>query len=184
MNERNSIKSIDKKILSEQTKLQLSKIIGTENYFFQDINQRKSCSKTLNKYVTTFDYIDKVLVVLSATSSGVSIISFTSIVGAPVGIASARFTLIFSLTTGIVKKLLNITRNKKSKHDKILILAKSKLNSIETLIYRALTDMDISDEEFNAILKEKEKYERLKDNLKSENEEYKIMRLSSVKSKI
>ena len=69
------------------------------------------------------------LIVLSATTGGVSIISFTSVVGAPVGIASASFTLIFSLTTGMVKKLLSITRNKKKKHDKILMLAKSKLNS-------------------------------------------------------
>ena len=120
MNERNSIKSIDKTILSEQTKLQLSKIIGTENYFFQDINQRKSCSEKLNKYVTAFDYIDKVLVVLSTTSTGVSIISFTSTAGEPVGTASASFTLIFYLTTGIVNKLLNITRNKKKKHEKFL----------------------------------------------------------------
>ena len=77
-----------------------------------------------------------------------SIISYTSIIGAPVGIASASLTLIFSLTTGIVKKLLNITRKKKKKHDKILMLAKSKLNSIETLISQALIDLDISREEF------------------------------------
>ena len=77
-----------------------------------------------------------------------SIISYTSIIGAPVGIASASLTLIFSLTTGIIKKLLNITRNKTKKHDKMLMLAKCKLNSIETLIYQALIDLDISREEF------------------------------------
>ena len=60
-----------------------------------------------------FDYIDKVLLVLSATSSGVCVISSVSVVGAPTGIAGARFTLIVSLTTGIIKKLLSITRNKK-----------------------------------------------------------------------
>ena len=91
--------------------------------------------------MAVFDYIDQALIVLSATSGGVSIISFTSIVGAPVGIASASLTLFFSLATGIVKKLLNITRNKKKKHDKILILAKSKLNSIKTLISQALIDI-------------------------------------------
>ena len=144
MSESNSIKAIDKTNLSEQTKFRLSEI--TENYFYQEINQIKSCSKILNKYVTAFDYIDKILIVLSATSSGVSIISFTSIIGAPVGIASASFTLIFSLTTGIVKKLLNITRNKKKKHDKVLMLAKSKLSSTETIISQALIDMEISHE--------------------------------------
>ena len=163
MSKSSSIKAINKTILSEQTKLRLSEIIGIENYFYQEIDQRKSCSKKLNKYVTAFDYIDKILIVLSATSSGVSIISFTSIIGAPVGIASASFTLIFSLTTGIIKKLLNITRNKKKKHDKILMLAKSKLNSIEILISQALNDMDISHKEYIIILKEKDKYERMKD---------------------
>ena len=130
-------------------------------------NRRKTYGKKLNKYVTAFDYIDKVLIVLSATSGGVSIISFTSIIGAPVGIASASFTLIFSLTTGIVKKLLNITRNKKKKHDKILMLTKSKLSSIETLLSQALIDMEISHEEYITILKEKDKYEKMKGNLKS-----------------
>ena len=98
------------------------------------------------KYVTALDYIDKVLIVLSATTGGVSIISFTSIIGAPVGIASASFTIIFSLTTGIAKRLLSITRKKKKKRDTILMLAKSILNSVETLIYQALIDMEISHE--------------------------------------
>ena len=184
MNKSNSIGAIDKTDLSEQTKFWLDEISKIENYFIEEINQRKSCSQKLNKYVTTFDYIDKILIVLSATTGGVSIISFTSIIRAPVGIASTSFTLIFSLTTGIIKKLLNITRNKKKKHDKILMLAKSKLNSIETLISQALIDMDISHEEFITILKEKDKDEKMKENLRSENEEYKIMRLSSIKSKI
>ena len=64
------------------------------------------------------------------------------------------------------------------------MLAKSKLSSIETLISQALIDMEISHEEFITILKEKDKYKKMKDNLKSENEKYKIMKLSSIKSKI
>ena len=83
-----------------------------ENYFNSEINQRKSCIKKLSKYVTAFDYIDKILIALGATSGGVSTISFTSIIGGPVGIASAIFTLIFFLIAGISKKLLNITRKK------------------------------------------------------------------------
>ena len=128
--------------------------------FIKRLIKENYAVKKINKYVTAFNYIEKILIVLSATSSGVSIISFTNIIGAPVGIASASFTLIFSLTTGIVKKLLNITRNKKKKHDKILMLAKSKLSSIETLVSQALIDMEISHEEFNAIIREKQKYER------------------------
>ena len=165
MKESNSIEAIDKTILSEQTKFRLSEIIGIENYFYQEINQRKSCSKKLSKYVAVFDYIDQALIVLSAASGGVSIISFTSIVAAPIGIASASLTLFFSPTTAIVKSFLNITRNKKSK-----LLAKSKLDSIETLKSQALIDMEISREEFITILKEKEKNEKMKDDLRSENE--------------
>ena len=60
MNESNSIEAIEKTILSEQTKFQLHEIIEIENYIYQEINQRKSCSRKLNKYVTAFDYIDKI----------------------------------------------------------------------------------------------------------------------------
>ena len=148
MNKSNSIKLIDRTDLSEQTKFRLDEISKIENYFHEEINQRKLCSKTLSKYVAAFDYLDKILIVLSATIEGVSIYSFTSVVGAPVGIASASFTLIFSLSRGIVKKLLSTTRNKTKNHNKILMLAKSKLNSIETLISQALIDMEISHEEY------------------------------------
>ena len=112
MNESNSIETIDRTNLTEKTKFRLDKIGKIENYFHEDINQKKLCSKKLNKYVTVFDYIDKILIVLRTTSGGVSIISFTSVVGAPVGIESASFTLIFSLTIGIVKI---IKYNKKQK---------------------------------------------------------------------
>ena len=132
--------------------------------------------------------MDKILLALSATSSGVCIILSANVVGAPVGIASAIVTLIFPLTTGIIKKLLSITRNKKKKHDKILMLAKSKLDSIENLISQALIDMEISHEEFNAIIREKQKYERMKENVRNVSErssavKQENMRLNSVNSK-
>ena len=182
MNESNSIETIDRTNLTEQTKIRLNKITKIENYFHQEINQRKSCSKKLSKYAT-FDYIDKVLIVLNAASGGVSIISFASVVGAPVGIAGASFTLIFSLTTGIIKKLLSRTRNKNKKHDTILMLAKSKLSGIKT-VSQALIDMEISHEEFVAIFKEKDKYKKMKENMRNASEKLEErtenMRLSSV----
>ena len=88
MNECNSIETIHRTNLTEQTKIRLNKITENENYFHEEINQRKSCSKKLSKYVAVFDYIDKILIVLSATTGGVSICLFTSVVGAPVGITS------------------------------------------------------------------------------------------------
>ena len=137
----------------------------------------------MSKYVTNFDYIDKILIVLSATTVGVSIVSFTTAIGAPVGIVSAIFTLIFSITTGIIKKLLDITINKKKKHDHLLMFAKSKFNSIETLISQALGDLDISHEEFIMILKEKDRYEKMKYNLITKNgdEKQEIVKISSIK---
>ena len=83
---------INKINLSEQTKFRLSEIIGIENYFHQEINQRKSCSKKLSRFVTAFDYIEKILIVLSATNGAVCTISSASVVEAPFGIASASFT--------------------------------------------------------------------------------------------
>ena len=116
MNKCNYIET-DKTNLTDQTKYRLNEITKIENYFIEEINQRKLCTKKLSKYVTTFNYIDKVLTVSSATSGGVSIISLTSVVGAPVGIASATFTLICCLTTGIIKK---ITKHNKTQKENAL----------------------------------------------------------------
>ena len=81
--------------------------------FNSDIQERKIMSKRLSKYIAAFDYFDKTLIVLSATSGEVSIISFASVIGAPAGIPSTIFSLIFSLTTGIIKK--TVKNNKKQK---------------------------------------------------------------------
>ena len=161
---------IDKAKLSEQTKYRFYEINEIENYFINEINERESYSKKLNKYVTIFDCIDKILIALSATSSTISIISFTSTIGVPVGIVSASFTLTFSITTGIIKKLLSTTIKKKKKHDQILMLAKSKYNSKynNALIAQALNDIDISHKEFITILNEKNKYEKMKEDIEKQ----------------
>ena len=90
----------------------------------------------------------------------------------PVGIVSASFTLIFSITTGIIKKLLSTTIKKKKKHDQILMLAKIKYNNIETLISEALNDINISHKEFITILNKKDKHEKIKEDI----EEQKIVK--------
>ena len=119
MNKHNSIRVIDKTDLCEQTKFRLDEISKIEDYFIEEINQEKLCNKKLSKYLKIFDYVDKILIILSETTGGMSIISFTSIIGVPAGIASASFSLIFSITTGIIKKVLDITTNKKKKHDQV-----------------------------------------------------------------
>ena len=83
----------------------------------------------------------------------------------------------------MIKKLLSITRNKKKKHDKVLMLATSKLDSIETLVSPALVMKKISHEEFNAIIRERKKYERMKENVRNISKKQENMRLNSVNSK-
>ena len=123
-------------------------------------------SQKLNKYISAFDYFDKTLIVLSATSGGTSIISFSSVIGAPAGIASASLSLVFSLTTGIIKLFLKITRRKKKKHNKIVMLARGKLNSTEALIFQALIGLGINHEEYKSFNNEEKNYRILKENIR------------------
>ena len=120
-------------------------------------------SKRLSKYFASFDYFDKCLIALSATTVSIFIASFATIIGAPVGIASVSFGFKFSISTGIVKKLLTTTRNKKKKHNKIVILARSKLNSIESKISETLKNNEVSHDDFMAIINEERKCRELKE---------------------
>ena len=117
--------------MPDQTKFRLKEKRTIQNYFDSEINWRKLCSKKLSECTTVFDYIDKVLIVLKATSGGVCIISSVSLVAAPIGIALTGFTLILSLITAMIKKLPNITRNKKTKHNNIVMLAKVNLITLK-----------------------------------------------------
>ena len=117
-------------------------------------------SKRLSKYIASFYYFDKSLIVLSVTSG--SIASFVTVIGAPVGKASASFSFSFSMSTAIVKKMLKTTQNKKKKHDKIVMLARSKLNSIESKISETLINNEISHEDFTTIISEEKTVVNLK----------------------
>ena len=128
-------------------------------------------SKRLSKYIASFEYFDKSLIVLSVTTGSISIASFATVIGAPVGIISASFSLAFSISTGIIKKLLKTTRNKKKKHNKIVMLARSKLNSIESKISEALINNEISHEDFMTIINEEKKYRELKESIRMMNNE-------------
>ena len=113
------------------------------------IKERELMSKRLRRFIASFEYFDKSLTVLFITTSSISIASFATIIGAPVGIVSASFILAFSISTGTIKKLLQTTRNKTKKHNKVVMLARSKLNSIESKISEALINNEISHEDFN-----------------------------------
>ena len=157
--------------LNDQTKFRLDEINQIKDYFEFEIKEREVVIKKLSKYNAALHYTDKTLIVLSATSGGISIISFTNVIGIPAGVISASLTLAFCLTTGMIKKkLLKETRKKKKKHSKIIMLAKSKLYSIETLRSQALIDLEISHEEFKTIVNEKEKYDQMKQSIRNKKD--------------
>ena len=149
--------------LNDQTKFRLNEINKIKDYFEFEIKEREPVIKKLSKYTAALDYTDKTLIVLSATGGGISIISFTNVIGIPAGVISASLTLAFSLTAGIIKKTIKRDKKKKRKNSKIIMLAKSKLNSIESLMSQALIDLDISHEEFKTTVNEKQKYCQMKE---------------------
>ena len=101
--------------LNVQQQLRLNKISEIKDYFVAEIKERELMTKRRSKYIALFGYFDKSLIALSATTGNISIASFATVIGAPVVIASASFSLAFSSFTGIVKKLLKTTQNKKKK---------------------------------------------------------------------
>ena len=141
--------------LDDLKKIRLDEINKMKNYLSAEIKERKDIVKKISKYIITFDYADKPFITLSASFGTLSIVSHTTVVGIPVGIAGASLTVTFTVTTGVVKILLNITRKKKKRHNKIITLARNKLNKVETLISQALIDFDVSHEEFSKIIYEK-----------------------------
>ena len=123
----------------------------------------------MSKYIASFDYFDKSLIVLSVATGTISIASFATAIGAPVGMVSASCSLAFSITTGLVKKFLKTTRNKKKNHNKTIMLARRKLNSIESKISEALINNEISHEDFMTIINEEKKYRELKESIRMMN---------------
>ena len=116
--------------LNDLTKFRLDEINKIKDDLNVEIKERKDIVKKTSKYTVALDYAHKLFITLSASFGTLNIASHATIVGIPVGIAGASLTLIFTVTTGVVKKLLNITRKKKKKHNKIIALARSKLNII------------------------------------------------------
>ena len=152
-------------------KYRLNEINKIKGYFNNEINDRKILIKKLNKYIVSFDYLDKIFITLSASFGTLSIARHAAIVGIPVGIAGSSLTLIFTISTGINKSLLQLTKKRGKKHNKIMTLAKKKLNMIDTLLSSALNDSKISHAEFSNIITEKNMYENIKENIKEIKEE-------------
>ena len=125
-------------LLRDQQQFRLNKINEIKDYFIADIKEKEIMRKRLSKYMASFEYFHESLIVLSVTTGSISIASLATVIGATVEMMSASFSLAFSISTGIIKKLLKTTRNNNKKHNNIVMLARSKSNSIESKISEAL----------------------------------------------
>ena len=146
--------------ISNEQQLRLNKINETKDYLLAEIRERELISKNLSKYIASFEYFSKSLIFLSVVASSFSVESFATLIGAPAGILGASCGLTFSITSGFVKKFLK-TRNKKTQHNKIIMLARSKLNSIESEISKALVDNEVRHEHFEIVINEEKKILRI-----------------------
>ena len=157
--------------LTDINNYRLNEINKTKYYFNNEINERRGIIKKLNKYIVGFDYQDKIFIALSASFGPLSLASQATVVDIPVGIAGASLTLIFTISTGVNKSLLQVNKKRKKKRNKIIELAKSKLNTTDILLSSALNDSKISHEEFTNIITEKNMYYNIKENIKDIKEE-------------
>ena len=139
--------------LTDVNNYRLNQIDKIKDYFNNEINERKGLIKKLNKYIVSFDYLDKILITLSESFGMLSIASYTSVVGIPAGITGASLTLVFTVGTGISKSLLKLTKKRKEKHNKIIVLAKNKLNTIDTLLSNALNNSKVTKDLLILLLK-------------------------------
>ena len=151
--------------LTDVNKYRIDEINKIRDYFNNEIKERKDIIKKLNKYLVSFDYLDKIFITLSASFGTISIASQATVIRIPAGITGASLTLIFTIGTGISKSLLTVTKKRKKKHNKIIALAKSKLNTIDTLLSSALNDSKINHEDFTNIITEKNIYENIKNTI-------------------
>ena len=133
------------------------------------IRETELISKNLSKYIASFEYFSKSLIFLSVVASSISIASFASVVGAPAGMLGASCSLTFSIIPGFVKKVFKNNKKWKKKHNKIVMLARSRLNSIEGKTSNALIDNEISHEDIMTILNEEKKYRELKERIRMMN---------------
>ena len=168
--------------LTDVNKYRLDEKNKTKDYFNDEISERKNIIKKLNKYLVTLDYLDRIFITLSASFGTLSVASNATVLGIPAGIAGTSLTLIFKISTGVNKSLLKVFKQRKKKHNQIIELAKSKLNTTDTLLSSALNDSKISHEEFTNIITEKNIYENIKENIKGAAESNSLERTTESNS--
>ena len=145
--------------VSNEQQFRLNKINKIKDYFLAEIRERELINKNISKYIASLDYFDKSLNVLSILSSSIYIASFATVIGAPSGIIETSCGFTFSITSEFVKKLLKTIEKKKKKHIKIVTLPRSKFNSIESKISKALMDNENNHEDFETVINKEKKYQ-------------------------
>ena len=144
----------------------LKNIGETRNCFIDEINRNELISKKHKKVCTTLNYIQHSLILISTITGCIFISAFASLVGIPIAITNSAVGLTSCVLTAASKNCKSIIKKKKKKHDKIVLLAKSKLNSMEVLISKALIDSVISHEEF-VLINVLKQYNEMKKEIKN-----------------
>ena len=157
-----------KELLEDQSNYRLNEISNIKDYFNEEIQYEQSLTSKLSKYLTVFDYSNKILTIVLTVFSATNI--FSNVKNKQLlGLITSVFSFSFSLSFGIIIKLQQETKLRKKKHNKLLYSAKNRLDCIEMLISNSIKDRIISHDEYLEILKEKKEYNGLKNEDKIKN---------------
>ena len=147
-----------------------------KDYLEQEMKYQQLLTSKLSKYLTGFDYADKILTVFLTVFSGANIFAQVKEEKQLLGLISSIFSLLFCLCSGVAKKLQQETKTRKKKHNKLFYLAKNKLDCVEMLVSKSVMDETIDHNEFLSIMKEKKDY----DNQKNEGDKSKLSEIEIV----
>ena len=152
---------------STAQKYRLQKIGEIEAFFLHEIDEREKLAKKFRRIGNSILIVDTGLIITTVISGSTSIAAISSGVAIPIGIVLTGTSLMLTIATTVTRKSLNAIRVKQKKHDQIILLAQTKLESIQDIISKALTDGNISDLEFERILSELERYRKLKQEVRN-----------------
>ena len=152
---------------STAQKYRLQKIGEIETFFLHEIEEREKLAKKFRRIGNSILIVDTGLIITTVISGSASIATISSGVAIPIGIVLTGTSLLLSIATTVTRKSLNAIRVKQKKHDQIILLAQTKLESIQDIISKALTDGNISDLEFERILSELDRYRTLKQEVRN-----------------
>ena len=155
----NSLETIT---LNEQTNYRLMEIGKIKDYFDQEKQYQQDLTSKLGKYLTYLDYTDKILTVILTVFSGANIFAHVKTGKQLLGLITSVFSLVSCLSSGIIEKITTRNKIKNKKHNRLLYLAKNKLDCVEMLISKSVENEIFDHNEFTSIMKEKKGYDSQK----------------------